>query len=1007
MDITFESTGNAAGIVGETETWGGSWGDLNGDEYPDLFVSNHREQPKLYQNNGDGTFTDVTAAADISGTWISERHSDTHGGSWSDFDGDGDQDLYVTAGAADRNQFFVNQGDGTLVDMTSTFGPMIPSWRARMPVWFDYTNDGFLDFLMASENFVNLYQQDGGGFRDQTNAANVNCERSQAIFLADIAGTDRLEIICTDGRFPRQAYDAETIPFRNVTSVLPNVGFSQDTAIADFNGDLVQDFYHVRAQKRVTQTAQTGPNSLEAHMVVPGNGDKGFEFAANGRVSFELVEWEAQAFRVDPNALIFIGAAGNNPAGTRFTLDSNNPGNHGIAPHGDNVNGIYIGYLPAQGKWRVDFETTAWSQFSFEATSNGPMSAVTNFGLTQEDLPFTPALQISNNNQWTNRTSAWNINQAVSCISTVAGDFDNDMDQDLYVVCRGGVENLSNRLYENINNQRFQLVTNAGGAGGVVGFNVGTSESVVKADYDLDGFLDLFVTNGLALVPEGPGGPYELFRNRGNNNHWLLLDLVGVQSNRDGVGAKVIVTAGGTQQLREQNGGYHRWSQDHQRLHVGLGTNTTFDIRIQWPNGSVDSYSGLSADRLYEATEGSRIVAVGDDQPLNACGEPNIDFRADNSAFLYQDCTFNGNGDRWVFAVSGGQVPFRAYNGSIASNVPLVATALPASTGQTLENQDTLDSVSGDNEIDFNLFVGAGVDAFEFVLPANSSACVDLRTLPQTMPVRIGGQGTPFSRSFSIPSFTPCTQGLSVADLVVDEGTGIATVTISAALPAATPIQVNVRTVAGSANAGADYVNFSDIATIRVGDISTTVQVEIRDDAITESTETLQVVLSNPIGAALDRNSGTITIVDNDGIATCGEPTIDPSSEHALFIWQDCDGTNQSTWKVTASGGSAPWQGFDGVFTGSTALTATPFAQATGQALETSDVLDSTPANSVVDFELNVGGIGLDSFTLELNSNSDLCLVLSSIPGGARTLLGPDKHEFTGPLRLAGNGSCQ
>jgi hypothetical protein len=76
------------------------------------------------------------------------------------------------------------------------------------------------------------------------------------------------------------------------------------------------------------------------------------------------------------------------------------------------------------------------------------------------------------------------------------------------------------------------------------------------ADYDLNGFLDLFVTNGLHQLPIHVGGPSQLFRNLGNGNHLIELTLVGRVSNRDGVGARVIaITPDGKRQLREQNGG--------------------------------------------------------------------------------------------------------------------------------------------------------------------------------------------------------------------------------------------------------------------------------------------------------------------------------------------------------------------------------------------------------------------------------------------------------------------
>jgi ASPIC/UnbV protein len=143
--------------------------------------------------------------------------------------------------------------------------------------------------------------------------------------------------------------------------------------------------------------------------------------------------------------------------------------------------------------------------------------------------------------------------------------------------------------------------------GSAITDGAGTTESAVSADYDADGFVDVFVTNGLNLVPQRTGGQVQLFRNRGNGNHWLEFDLEGVASNRDGVGAKVYVAAGGIMQYREQNGGYHRWSQNYSRIHVALAGNTTADVTILWPSGLSDNYTGVAADAVYRAVEGQSI----------------------------------------------------------------------------------------------------------------------------------------------------------------------------------------------------------------------------------------------------------------------------------------------------------------------------------------------------------------------------------------------------------------
>ena len=74
---------------------------------------------------------------------------------------------------------------------------------------------------------------------------------------------------------------------------------------------------------------------------------------------------------------------------------------------------------------------------------------------------------------------------------------------------------------------------------------------------------------------------------------------------------EIVVKAGGVSQYREQNGGYHRWAQNHTRIHFGLGANAVAgEIKVTWPSGQVDTFKNVSANALYKITEGQGIQAV-------------------------------------------------------------------------------------------------------------------------------------------------------------------------------------------------------------------------------------------------------------------------------------------------------------------------------------------------------------------------------------------------------------
>ena len=176
--ISFSEATETAGFSYVGQSYGASWGDFNGDNMPDLWVNNHVLAPNLFLNKGDGTFDDI-----LSTNWIGDPANDTHGGSWADFDNDGDQDLLSLAGAQSGqgqgpNQLFVNESV-ILTDRAGEFGIQYPESRGRTGTWVDLDNDGLLDAVLSSNKRPDstspsaLFQQSESGFHDISSSSIV------------------------------------------------------------------------------------------------------------------------------------------------------------------------------------------------------------------------------------------------------------------------------------------------------------------------------------------------------------------------------------------------------------------------------------------------------------------------------------------------------------------------------------------------------------------------------------------------------------------------------------------------------------------------------------------------------------------------------------------------------------------------------------------------------------------------------------------------------------------
>jgi hypothetical protein len=750
--MQFDDVSTSAGLSYRGESFGASWGDFNGDGFSDLFVGNHRARPSLYINRGDGTFVDFGTQVD---TFVNKSRADTHGAGFMDFDNDGDQDLLISTGSGNPGQFLVNDR-GEPSDQAQRYGLALEGQSYRSAIWLDYNGDKLADVIMVSKAKYGEVMQQGANhsFASKNGVVGFGCKRFHYGQLLDVNGDNMLDILCgaqergAGKNFPQFAYDTRYLPFRDVTANTLQVAQTVDSTIADFDGDLREDIFQLRGVLRPSDVVQTG-NRIEALLI---GGKKGFKFASNGTLTVDIHWNKGEETGGDPN--IRVGARGFNPRATSFTLDPNDPNVIGLPPYTDSdLPLITIGYDPDAKLWY--FRNIAGKSFSdayFIVSSSSEIRRLKAMALWPTDRPVSPTLSLHRATGFEDGTVAAGLSTPISCISAVAGDFDNDMDVDIYAACRSGAANLANVLYENVGGGRFVALTGAAGAAGPVGVavadGVGTADTVVSADYDRDGFLDLYVTNGFNMRPVNAGGPEKLFHNRGNANHWIELELAATGSMRDALGARVLASASGVTQLRVANGAYHRWAQDSKQLHFGLREATRVDLRVEWPSGRVDLFPGVAADKLYRITEGAAGVTEiprGRANPI-PCGMAGTHNPSSDAIYVWKDCP----SQTWkvrAAAASGSAI----YSGALVSTHPLTAV-----DARGLEANDVLDNASNAARIRFAMQVNQGtLDGFDFAMPTNARGCFQV-DLPAGTRVFFGGLATPVVAPFDVQTGGAC-----------------------------------------------------------------------------------------------------------------------------------------------------------------------------------------------------------------------------------------------------------
>jgi hypothetical protein len=195
------------------------------------------------------------------------------------------------------------------------------------------------------------------------------------------------------------------------------------------------------------------------------------------------------------------------------------------------------------------------------------------------------------------------VNDGGHSVAGAWGDVDNDGDLDLYVT---NDYNENNCYYENNGDGTFTKITE-----GAFVNDGGRSNGAVWGDYNMDGFLDLFVPNG--QIPSQSNCLYR--NNRLSGYNWINITCIGTISNGSAVGTKVRALASidgqPVWQLRQVSGQTGFNAQNSYPIEYGLKEATIVDsIVIVWPSGTVDIYTDVEINTFYQATEGQGLVEI-------------------------------------------------------------------------------------------------------------------------------------------------------------------------------------------------------------------------------------------------------------------------------------------------------------------------------------------------------------------------------------------------------------
>jgi len=613
----FYDVTSGSGVNLSEFTYGLAWNDFNSDGKRDLFVCRHFAPPVIYRGIGNGDFN-------YSFTPALFDSADHHGQVVADFDNDGDADIYLTGGAEGGvgsigKHLYRNDGNFQFVNIAAESGVLDSLGRGRSCSAMDVNNDGWLDLFVAKARRMgspnSLFLNDGAGhFTDIAASAGVAYEFGSVGGVFGDYDRDGNADLFVSGEEDtlsesRLYHNNGDLTFTDVTgTMLPGLGRVAAATWGDYDKDSDLDLALGLGDEALFDGAEWTSDKITFFFNARSdeNGMDAIDFYTSGStVNFDLY-YEGY---YDPE-FIFIGANGahpgpNSPVSITRTQAAGQP----AYTIGQSI-GMYIWTEGNSWKVRCCAPPEQGHNFGGVIDGNSSMSSIA----TSQLEPYTHGprgtrIYRNDGTIFTNVTGAAGITDGVNVRNLTWVDYDRDGDLDLHVLAKGDTksQNEPDLLYRNsggtFSNQTSQQH--------IEGPTHGLADACAWDDYDGDGDLDVAILSGgpprvFALMETD-----RLYMNDSQPRNELRVNLEGVVSQRDGLGAWVtcVSSAAGTQ-TQYVTANAWRGGQVMLDAYFGLGTGTQAQLlRVEWPSGLVNEFTNVPMGDVTVTEEGEGLDA--------------------------------------------------------------------------------------------------------------------------------------------------------------------------------------------------------------------------------------------------------------------------------------------------------------------------------------------------------------------------------------------------------------